>query len=177
MPPGTPTFVIIGAGFGGLCLGMKLKRAGIDSFTILEKEAAIGGTWRDNVYPGAACDIPSFHYCFSFEQRTDWSRKWAPQPEILDYIRHCARKYDLERHIRLSAEVERARFEGESRQWIVHTKDGEELRADFLVSAVGQLNRPYIPAISGMNDYRGVSFHSARWPRDANVQGKGSRTQ
>src|SRR5437762_9783800 len=128
MSDGAPTFVIIGAGFAGLCLAMKLKRAGIDSFTILEKEAAIGGTWRDNVYPGAACDIPSFQYCFSFEQRSDWSRKWAPQDEILEYVHHCAKKYDLLRHIRLGTEVESARFDSKSAEWIVSTKSGSEIR-------------------------------------------------
>src|SRR5262245_48347808 len=172
MPARSPTFVIIGAGFAGLCLAMRLKRAGIDSFTILEKESAIGGTWRDNVYPGAACDIPSFHYCFSFEQRVDWSRKWAPQPEILDYIRHCARKYDLERHIRLNAEVEAARFDETSRDWVVRTKAGDEFRAQFLVSAVGQLNRPFVPEVRGLSDYRGTWFHSARWKTEGVAPGK-----
>lgn len=167
-----PTFIIIGAGFGGLCLAMKLKRAGIESFTILEKESAIGGTWRDNVYPGAACDIPSFHYCFSFEQRTDWTRKWAAQPEILDYIEHCAKKYDLRSHIRLGAEVESASFDAEQNEWVVRTKAGDELRARYLVSAVGQLNRPYVPDIRGLSDYRGTWFHSARWRKDAPLSGK-----
>ena len=97
--------VIIGSGFGGLGMAIHLKRAGIDSFTILEKAERIGGTWRDNTYPGAACDSPSFGFCYSFEQKTDWSRKWAEQPEILAYIDHCARKYDLLRHIRFGAEV------------------------------------------------------------------------
>ncbi len=166
MPAGSPSFIVIGAGFAGLCLGMRLKRAGIDSFTILEKEKSIGGTWRDNVYPGAACDIPSFHYCFSFEQRTNWSRKWAPQEEILGYINHCAKKYDLERHIRTNTEVEAARFDSERAEWVVRTKTGEELRARFLVSAVGQLNRPLVPEIPGLSEYRGTWFHSARWKND-----------
>jgi cation diffusion facilitator CzcD-associated flavoprotein CzcO len=172
MPAASPTFVIIGAGFAGLCIAMRLKRMGIDSFVILEKEGAIGGTWRDNVYPGAACDIPSFHYCFSFEQRVDWSRKWAPQPEILDYIRHCAKRYDLERHIRLNTEVEAARFDGERHEWVVRTKTGDELRTQFLISAVGQLNRPYVPDVRGLSDFGGTWFHSARWKPEGVTPGK-----
>ena len=82
---------IIGSGFSGLCLGMQLKRSGVDSFTIYEKADRLGGTWRENSYPGAACDVPSFAYCFSFAQKTDWSRKWSPQAEILDYMEECAR--------------------------------------------------------------------------------------
>jgi cation diffusion facilitator CzcD-associated flavoprotein CzcO len=166
MPAPAPTFVIIGAGFGGLCIAMKLKRAGIDSFTILEKAATAGGTWRDNTYPGAACDIPSFHYCFSFEQRTSWSRKWAAQPEILDYVHHCIRKYDLARHIRYGAEVDTAHFDDDTTEWVVRTKAGDEFRARYLVSAVGQLNRPHVPDVRGLSSFRGPWFHSARWQKD-----------
>ena len=95
-----PRIAIIGSGFSGLCLAIQLRRPASGSFTIFEKADRVGGTWRDNTYPGAACDSPSFAYCFSFEQKTDWSRKWAPQPEILAYIEHCARKYGLLPHIR-----------------------------------------------------------------------------
>ena len=90
-----PRIAIVGSGFSGICLAIQLKRAGFESFTIFEKSDRVGGTWRENIYPGAACDSPSFAYCFSFEQKTDWSRKWAPQREILDYIEHCVAKYDL----------------------------------------------------------------------------------
>src|SRR5467141_2951004 len=96
---------IIGSGFSGLCLGIQLKKAGIDAFAIFEKSDRLGGTWRDNTYPGAACDVPSSLYCFSFEQKTDWSRLWSPQEEIRDYMEHCARKYDLVRHIRFGTEI------------------------------------------------------------------------
>src|SRR5882672_1021944 len=126
--------VIVGAGFGGLCMGIQLKRAGIHSFTILEKGSRFGGTWRDNTYPGAACDSPSFVYCFSFEQKTDWSRKWAPQPEILDYIEHCARKYDLFRHVRFSTEIASARFDGGAGVWRLRMTNGEGVEAEVLVS-------------------------------------------
>src|SRR5438876_2409662 len=157
---------IIGSGFSGLCLGIQLKQAGIDSFTIFEKSDRLGGTWRDNTYPGAACDSPSFVYCFSFEQKTDWSRKWAPQPEILDYIAHCARTYDLHPHIRFGTEVATARFDADAGVWRVRTTSGDDLEAEVLVSGTGQLNRPAYPALAGLEDFAGVTFHSARWRRD-----------
>jgi cation diffusion facilitator CzcD-associated flavoprotein CzcO len=167
-----PRVLIVGSGFGGLCMAIQLRRAGIDSFTILEKEGALGGTWRDNTYPGAACDSPSFLYCFSFEQKTDWSRKWAPQPEILAYIEHCARKYDLLRHVRFGTEVAEARFDAAAGVWRVRTTAGETLEAEVLVSSVGQLNRPSYPRVPGLDRFRGVSFHSARWEHQHDLHGK-----
>ena len=155
--------VIIGSGFSGICLGIELERAGIHSFTILEKAERLGGTWRENTYPGAACDVPSISYCFSFEQKTDWSRLWSPQEEILAYMEHCAEKYGLAPHIRYGVAVERARFDAESGEWRIHTKAGEEIRADVLVSGVGQLNRPHVPDIPGLDSFEGESFHSAEW--------------
>jgi cation diffusion facilitator CzcD-associated flavoprotein CzcO len=164
--------LIIGSGFSGVCLGIRLRHAGIDSFTILEKAQRLGGTWRDNTYPGAACDTPSFSYCFSFEQKTDWSRKWSPQSEILAYLEHCARKYGLEPHIRFGAEVESARFDAEAGLWRVRTRAGEDFEAEVLVSAVGQLNRPHLPEIPGLERFRGESFHSARWNHDVALEGR-----
>jgi cation diffusion facilitator CzcD-associated flavoprotein CzcO len=169
---GHPRVVIVGSGFGGLGMAIRLKRAGIDSFTVLEKADRLGGTWRDNTYPGAACDSPAFAYCFSFEQKADWSRKWAPQPEILAYIEHCARKYDLLPHIRFGAEVASARFDEARAAWRIRTTTGETIEADVLVSAVGQLNRPASPAIPGIDRFRGVAFHSARWRHECDLAGK-----
>jgi cation diffusion facilitator CzcD-associated flavoprotein CzcO len=167
-----PRVIIIGSGFGGLCMAIQLERAGIDSFTILEKADRIGGTWRDNTYPGAACDSPAFAYCFSFEQKTDWSRKWAPQPEILAYMEHCARKYHLIPHVRFGTEVADARFDAEAGVWRVRTTTGETMEAEVLVSAVGQLNRPAHPDIPGLDRFAGVTFHSARWRHDRDLTGK-----
>jgi len=164
--------VITGAGFGGLCMAIQLKRAGINSFTILEKAERLGGTWRDNTYPGAACDSPSFLYCFSFEPKTDWSRKWAQQPEILAYMEHCARKYDLLRHIRFGTEVAIARFDDDAALWHIRTTKGETLDAEVLVSGVGQLNRPSSPHVPGLDRFRGVSFHSARWQHEHELAGR-----
>src|SRR5438876_1203611 len=163
---------IIGSGFSGLCLGIQLKKAGIDAFTIFEKSDRLGGTWRDNTYPGAACDVPSSLYCFSFEQKTDWSRLWSPQEEIRDYMEHCARKYDLVRHLRFGTEIAGARFDAGAGVWRLRTTGGEEIVADVLVSAVGQLNRPAIPAIPGLDRFRGACFHSARFDHGADLAGK-----
>ncbi|HYR96883.1 MAG TPA: NAD(P)/FAD-dependent oxidoreductase [Candidatus Binatus sp.] len=171
-PSAPPRILIVGAGFGGLCMGIQLKRAGIHSFTILEKGSRLGGTWRDNTYPGAACDSPSFLYCFSFEQKTDWSRKWAPQAEILDYMEHCARKYELLAHIRFDTEVASARFDPDAAVWRVRTVAGDTIEAEVLVSAVGQLNRPSVPDLPGLERFRGVSFHSARWQHEHDLTGK-----
>src|SRR5438046_9581090 len=112
---------IIGSGFSGLCLAIQLKKVGTDSFTIFEKADRLGGTWRDNSYPGAACDVPSFAYCFSFEQKTDWSRKWSPQAEILEYMDACAAKYGLERHLRFNTELASATFDATARLWRLRT--------------------------------------------------------
>ncbi len=163
---------IIGSGFSGLCLGIQLKQAGIDSFAIYEKSDRLGGTWRDNTYPGAACDTPAFSYCFSFEQKTDWSRKWAPQAEILAYLRHCATRYQLLRKIRFNTEVASARFDAEAGEWQLRTTAGEKIAADVLVSGVGQLNRPCQPEIPGLDRFEGESFHSARWNHDVELAGK-----
>jgi cation diffusion facilitator CzcD-associated flavoprotein CzcO len=164
--------VIIGSGFSGVCLGIKLKQAGIESFTIFEKSDRVGGTWRENTYPGAACDTPAFSYCFSFEQKTDWSRKWAPQSEILGYIEHCVRKYGLEPHIRFGSEIESAHFDEDESVWRIRTAAGEEVVADVMVSGVGQLNRPSIPDLPGLPDFRGPCFHSARWDHAVDLAGK-----
>jgi len=163
---------IIGSGFSGLCLGIHLKKEGIADFTIFEKAARIGGTWRDNAYPGAACDVPSFAYCFSFEQKTDWSRKWSPQPEILQYMEHCVDKYGLAPHIRFRTEIAAAEFDASAAVWRLRTTDGEESEAEILVSGVGQLSLPHIPEIRGLDSFRGTWFHSARWPSEDGLDGK-----
>jgi cation diffusion facilitator CzcD-associated flavoprotein CzcO len=163
---------IIGSGFSGLCLGIQLRRAGIHSFTIYEKSDRLGGTWRENTYPGAACDVPSFLYCFSFEQKTDWSRKWSPQEEIRTYMADCAQKHDLLRHLRFGTEIAAARFDDSTATWHLRTSNGEEIVADVLVSAVGQLNRPHLPHIDGLDRFRGTHFHSARWNHGYDFAGR-----
>jgi cation diffusion facilitator CzcD-associated flavoprotein CzcO len=160
---GSRHVAILGAGVSGLCMGIALKRAGIDSFTIYEKSDALGGTWHDNAYPGSACDVPSHLYCFSFEPNPGWSRKFSPQPEIAAYLARCADKYGLLPHIRFGCEIAGASFdEGES-SWRLRTTAGEALRADVLVSGTGQLNRPHVPDLPGLPSFEGTQFHSARW--------------
>jgi cation diffusion facilitator CzcD-associated flavoprotein CzcO len=171
-PQREPRIAIIGSGFSGLCLGIQLREAGIHSFTIYEKASALGGTWRDNTYPGAACDVPAMAYCFSFEQKSDWSRKWAPQPEILAYMEHCARKYGLLPHLRFDTEITGAEFDEDAALWRLHTAAGETIEAEVLVSGVGQLNRPAFPAIEGLERFRGQSFHSAQWDHGVPLEGR-----
>ena len=141
---------IIGSGFSGLCLGIQLVRAGMRSFTIFEKADRPGGTWRDNSYPGAACDVPSFAYCFSFAQKTDWTRKWSPQardPRVHEDA--CAREYGILDHIRFGTEIASARWdEGGMCVAAPRTTAAEDFVADVLVSG-GQLNRPSIPTSPG----------------------------
>jgi cation diffusion facilitator CzcD-associated flavoprotein CzcO len=162
----TPRVVIIGAGFGGLCMAIRLQKAGNRSFTILERGDDVGGVWRDNTYPGAACDVPSHLYEFSFEPNPDWSRRYAPQPEILAYLRHCADRYGLRPHIRFNTEVVGAAFDETRAVWQVRTAQDQTHEAEVLVTATGQLSRPAIPPIPGLESFAGVQFHSACWNHD-----------
>lgn len=163
---------IIGTGFGGLGMAWQLRQLGIDDFVMLEKAQDLGGTWRENRYPGAACDVPSHLYSFSFESRYPWAHRYAKQGEILDYQRHCARKFDLMRHIRFGAEVQGARFDEARGLWQLTLASGETLEAVTVVSAVGQLHRPAIPAIPGRETFKGRQFHSATWDPDYDFRGK-----
>lgn len=154
---------IIGAGFGGIGLGHALKQRGIEDYVIFEKGHDVGGVWRDNSYPGAACDVPSHLYSFSFEPKLDWSHRYAPQAEILAYLQHVADKHGIRDHVLLRTEVKRARFDAKRALWMIHTHDGSAYEAEILVSAVGQLSRPYIPELRGIETFKGRAFHSARW--------------
>lgn len=156
----------------GLCLGIQLKRAGVHSFTILEKSNDIGGTWLENTYPGAGCDIPAFLYSFSFAPKLDWTRKFALQPEILAYFRDCADRFGIRRHIEFGTSVKKACFDEGDSVWRIQTDRGDIRTADVFVSAVGQLNRPKIPAIEGLDSFRGEAFHSARWNHDVILDGR-----
>lgn len=168
----SPSIVIIGAGFGGLGMAIQLKRAGIHSFTVLEKGAGVGGTWRDNTYPGAACDVQSHFYSYSFEPKHDWSRKFGLQREILGYMEQCVEKYALDRHIRFHSPVRSAHFHDDQNLWTVTLESGEELTANVVITATGQLNQPAWPRIPGMDQFAGKLFHSARWDHDYDFTGK-----
>ena len=167
-----PSVVIIGAGFGGLGMAIRLKKAGFDRFTLLEKASDVGGTWRDNTYPGAACDVQSHFYSFSFEPKHDWSRKFGMQPEILDYMRYCVEKYQLEKHILFNREVCEAEFDESHNQWVLRTRGGETFKASVLITATGQLNRAAWPRIPGLDSFQGKLFHSARWDHSYPLEGK-----
>ncbi len=160
---------IVGTGFSGLAMAIQLKQAGIDSFLLLEKADAIGGTWRDNTYPGAACDVPAHLYSFSFEPNSSWSRVYAGQAEILEYLRHCARKYGLIPYIRFHAEVTGAQFDEAHGTWTVHLKDGQHVRARALALGNGPLHLPAYPAIPGRERFLGPAFHSAGWRHDVEL--------
>ena len=168
----TNDVLIIGTGFAGLGMGIRLKQAGFHDFAILEQADAIGGTWRDNHYPGAACDVPSYLYSFSFEPNPRWSRSFGAQGEILAYMNHCADKYGLRPHIQLNTEITRAAFDERAGIWEVRTRDGRTLRARALVSGCGGLSRPSYPDIPGLSSFAGKTFHSARWDHSYPLEGK-----
>ena len=162
--------LIVGAGFGGLGMAIELGRGGEHDVLLLEKGHDVGGVWRDNTYPGAACDVPSHLYSYSFEPNPRWSRTFSPQAEILDYLRHCARKYGVRDKIRFGCEVSSAAFDAATSLWRVEWRDAQGRahagHARVLVSAVGLLSRPAVPALPGLATFRGPVFHSAQWRHD-----------
>ena len=164
--------LIIGTGFAGLCMAIQLQKAGRHSFMLLEKAEEVGGTWRENTYPGCACDVPSHLYSFSFEPNPDWSRMYSPQPEIQRYIRHCTEKYGLRPYIRFNTEMKRCEFDSASALWHVHTGSGEVITARYLVSGMGPLHKPVYPKGAGLETFEGKSFHSAHWDHDYELTGK-----
>ncbi|MFM7067879.1 MAG: flavin-containing monooxygenase [Actinomycetes bacterium] len=168
----TPRVAVLGAGAGGICLGVKLLEAGLTSFTIFEKSNGVGGTWRDNTYPGAGCDVPSHLYSFSFASKRDWSRKFAGQPEILEYFESLVATYGLAPHLRLETEIVSADWDEARRVWTLASSDGRTFEADVVVSGLGQLNRPFVPSLPGLETFDGPVFHSARWRHDVDVSGK-----
>ncbi len=164
--------VIVGTGFSGLGMAIQLRKEGRDDFVILEKAQDVGGTWRDNSYPGCACDIPSHMYSFSFAQNPGWSRAYSPQPEIWRYLREVAGQYDLHRFIRFGQEMTGARWDAEENRWHVATRGGDEFTATALVAGVGALHLPMIPELPGIEKFAGPAYHSARWRHDVDLEGK-----
>lgn len=164
--------LIIGSGFSGMGMAIQLLRAGIDDFLIIEKETEIGGTWRDNTYPGCACDVPSHMYSYSFEPKPDWSRLWAGQDEIQNYLTGLARKYDLYRYTHFGRTLQSGHWDPDDSAWHLVTSDGHEYIAQFLVSGVGALHIPSIPTIEGQKNFNGTVFHSAQWDHDCSLAGK-----
>jgi cation diffusion facilitator CzcD-associated flavoprotein CzcO len=164
--------VIAGAGFAGIGMAMMLRRHGIESFTILERSGDVGGIWRDNVYPGCACDIPAMLYSFSFEPATNWSRIFPQRQEIWQYLRDCVDRNDLRKHIRFNAELTEARYDETSCTWRLRTSGGEELEAQFLILAMGALNRQNVPHVEGLERFAGPAFHSSQWDPSIDLRGR-----
>ena len=160
---------IIGTGFGGLGAAIRLREAGIEDMVVLERDHEVGGTWRENTYPGCACDVPSHLYSFSFDQNPDWSRMFAPQPEILDYLRRAARK--VEDVIRFGADVESARWDDVEQRWLIETPKGA-YRAQVLLSATGPLSESKFPEVAGLDTFEGTMFHSAEWDHSKDLSGE-----
>ena len=162
---------IIGTGFAGLAMAVALRRRGATDVVLLERAGDVGGTWRDNTYPGAACDVQSHLYSYSFAPNPDWPRSYSAQPEIQDYLRRVADRYDLRPHCVFGADVTSARWDDAARRWLVTTTAGE-FRAQVLVSAAGALADPAYPSIPGLETFEGTVMHSARWDSSHDVSGE-----
>ncbi|MDB5430857.1 MAG: 4-hydroxyacetophenone monooxygenase [Caulobacter sp.] len=161
---------VLGAGVAGICAGVQLKQHTDFDFVILEKEDEIGGTWRDNTYPGVECDVPSHLYSYSFELKPDWTREYPSGGEIFGYLRDVVDKYGLRPHVMTGAHVLEAAYEGGS--WLLTMASGEQLRADAIISALGILHVPKMPSWPGLESFKGPAFHSARWRHDLDLTGK-----
>ena len=163
--------VIIGTGFAGLGMAIRLRQEAIKDFIILERGPALGGVWRDNVYPGCACDVESHLYSFSFAPNPTWSRAFSPQREIWDYLRDCADRFQLLPHVRFDHEVLRAAWDASSRRWNLQTSRGA-FTAEALISAGGALSDPLIPELPGLSSFTGEVMHSARWDSSLSLKGR-----
>ena len=172
MPQGQDVRIaIIGSGFGGLGTAIRLKQQGVDGFVVLERAGDVGGTWRDNTYPGCACDVQSHLYSFSFAPNPEWSRSFSPQPEIQRYLQRCAREFGILPHVRFHHEVTDARWDDDAQRWRIRTSRGP-LTAQVLVMAAGALSDPVIPHLPGLERFQGHAFHSARWDHAYDLRGK-----
>ena len=169
---GEHSVVIVGAGFSGIGMAARLRSMGVDDFVVLDRGNDLGGTWRDNSYPGASCDVPSNLYSYSFALNPEWSRAFSSQSEIWDYMRACVDRFDVGASLRFGRAVDEARWDDATARWVVRTVGGEEYRAPLLVWATGSLSEPSIPDFPGLQDFRGKVFHSARWEHGFDLTGK-----
>ena len=163
-------YVIIGAGMSGVLVGIRLLAQGHSNFVIYEKAASLGGTWRENTYPGLTCDVPSHAYTYSFEPNPDWTSEMASGPEIRDYFERTARKYGVDTFIEFNQEIVECQFR--DGQWHLTTSSGKQDTADIVVAATGILHHPAYPAIEGLDSFAGACFHSARWDHSVPLEGK-----
>lgn len=164
--------IVIGAGFSGVNAAIELKARGMEDFVVLERADDVGGTWRDNTYPGCACDVPSYLYSYSFEQNPDWSTTYSGSAEIHGYIRHCADKYGLTEHLRFEVAIVHAAFDESQGVWRLTDASGETWTARAVVSAIGGLVEPSTPDFPGMTDFAGDIMHTARWHHDVPLAGR-----
>lgn len=167
----THRVIIVGGGFSGVAVAATLRRAGIDDFVILEKGSQFGGTWRDNTYPGCACDVPSALYSLSFAPNPEWSHTYARQPEIQQYLLRVVREEGLPEKTVFNSEMTDARWDEDSARWVVQA-GGQTYQAPFLVGATGPLFHPRLPRLPGMDDFAGTQFHSSKWQADADLSGR-----
>lgn len=167
-----PRVAIIGAGFGGLAAAIELERHGHDDYVVLERSDHVGGVWQANQYPGAACDVPSVIYQYSFALKPDWSRRFGTQAEIRRYLDDVATDFGVKEHVRFGSEVERAAWDEASARWRLTIAGGEDVEADVVMCANGQLSRPKVPEVPGHERFAGRQFHSAQWPEDVSLAGK-----
>jgi cation diffusion facilitator CzcD-associated flavoprotein CzcO len=164
--------VVLGAGIGGMATAVRLLRAGVDDFVLLERGDGVGGTWRWNTYPGAACDVPSHLYSLSFAPNPDWTSTFARQAEILAYLERVADEFGIRPHLRLGRTVTAMRWDDDGSRWTVETAEGDTYEADVVVSALGTFTEPKLPDIDGLGDFAGAQLHSARWDHDVELAGK-----
>jgi cation diffusion facilitator CzcD-associated flavoprotein CzcO len=170
-PGGVLDVLVVGAGFAGICAGKRLLDAGIDEFLIVEKSAGIGGTWWENTYPGAACDVPSHLYCFSFAPNPEWSRKYSPRPEIQAYLARCVDRFGLRKYLAHDRDLRRLEFLDERGLWRAHFADGQVIDARHVILGSGGLHEPKLPEIPGIESFSGRWMHSAQWQKGFNLNG------
>ncbi len=163
--------LICGSGFSGIGAAIRLRQAGFFDFAVLERADEVGGTWRDNTYPGCACDVESHLYSFSFAPNPDWSRMFSPQAEILAYLRRCAVDYGVLPHVRFGHEVQESAWNEATQRWHVQTSRGE-ITADVVIGGMGALSEPAMPKLEGLDTFKGKVFHSARWDHSFALEGK-----
>ena len=163
---------IVGGGFGGVGAAIRLLKAGVTDLVVYERGAGVGGVWHANTYPGAACDVPSHLYSFSFAPGTEWSRRYAPQADIEQYLNTLVDDFGVRPHLRCNTGVESARFDAGLGSWCVTTSDGESRNFDLLIAACGQLSNPAIPDLEGIDTFEGPTFHSANWDHNYDLKGK-----
>ena len=164
--------LIVGAGISGIGAGIELLRRGNASFVLIEAASELGGTWRDNTYPGIAVDIPAVSYCYSFETDYPWSRVFASGAEVQSYIRHCAEKYRVASHVRYGSRVLRCQFDAAREVWVAHLDDGTTVTARYVIAATGLLSQPKVPSIPGLETFAGKTMHTARWDHDHDLTAK-----